>query len=539
MRSRVTQRERQLDYRVVGPLSSSLRSVPSSRQTTTGRESWQPDHSGGSRISFSCATRGQMGHGSGSSCQQGRRSLAQPTDSARGSRRSMEVMIQYLGDTGFSSSDRPLAAVTPANDVGRTEVLDRAAAQAGGAAAIDLSSLACVKSELEGRAGKFGDVFFEDLASLVHRTVSRTHSCGPIPTEATSKLKRIGEFVSERQRLLSQGIKDALTRVDSFPKLSAASLQTLASNTTTDGYFAGQNIITQGEYDDSSFRVLRRGQADIIVDGVVVDSVGKGAGIGEMSLLFGTRRSATVRCVTACEVIVLSRAAYQTEVSKLPETERTGGLECILLKFWDLVTSDEGVCNNTGVKQTTVPASVYRRLHIRTSKTLTMGADELDYDERERDEMAESDWKEDTQRYGLPADGRLTRTMFFDSMCQLVDLWAGGLDVSFVQFLTTLYDNIAEWSTTHSCPKFRPLVDVGCLGEEMERKRLEAQARNDADELKRRNQSLAEEQRRGEVRTPAALLLVPTHSVRLCATSVVTLADEAVSAAAGGAEAFG
>jgi hypothetical protein len=34
---------------------------------------------------------------------------------------------------------------------------------------------------------------------------------------------------------------------------------------------------------------------------------------------------------------VLNR--YQTEISKLPESQRQGGLEQILLKFWDLMVA--------------------------------------------------------------------------------------------------------------------------------------------------------------------------------------------------------
>jgi hypothetical protein len=266
---------------------------------------------------------------------------------------------------------------------------------------------AFVAEEIETRTGKYGDVFFEDLAALMHCSISRTQSSGAglLRTRTISKVKRVSEVELERQQLLSEGIRDALTRINSFPKLSQDALRALTSATTTDGFFAGQHMMTQGELGDF-FVVVRRGRVEVLVDGVVVDTVGKGAGMGEMSLLFGTRRSATARCVTPCEVILLNRAAYQTEISKLPEEERIGGLESILLKFWDLVASDDGIFNHTGTKQTTVPFSTYRKLHIRTAKTLTMAEDEPDFDEDECRKMSGSDWKEDTKRYGLQADGR-------------------------------------------------------------------------------------------------------------------------------------
>ena len=117
----------------------------------------------------------------------------------------------------------------------------------------------------------------------------------------------MSEIQVEREKLLCHGIKNALTRIDSFPNLSEDVLRALAKVTTSDGWFAGQNLMTQDELDDTFF-VIRRGRAEVIVDGVVVDTVGMGAGLGEMSLLFGTRRSATVKCVGPCEVIVLDRA---------------------------------------------------------------------------------------------------------------------------------------------------------------------------------------------------------------------------------------
>ena len=117
-----------------------------------------------------------------------------------------------------------------------------------------------------------------------------------------------------------------------------------------------------------------------------------------MSLLFGTRRNATVRCVGPCEVIVLTRASYQAEISRLPADQRIGKLESILLKFWDLVAADTGIFNSTGSKQQTVPFSTYRKLHIRITKTLTMPEDEPDYDEEESREIAAADWAEDVKR---------------------------------------------------------------------------------------------------------------------------------------------
>ena len=67
--------------------------------------------------------------------------------------------------------------------------------------------------------------------------------------------------------------------------------------------------------------------------------------------------------------------------------------------------------------------------------------------------------------------------MFFDSMYQLVDLWAGNLNVRFFAFLYTLFHNIAYWDESDNPEpmwKLRQLVDVGCIGEKFEEIKEEA-----------------------------------------------------------------
>ena len=83
-------------------------------------------------------------------------------------------------------------------------------------------------------------------------------------------------------------------------------------------------------------------------------------------------------------------------------------------------------------QQISVPFQVYRKLHVRTVKTLTCAEDPDEFDEDEERKIAGSDWMEDCKRYGLPPNGSLTMVQFFDSMYQLVDLWAADLQVSFL-----------------------------------------------------------------------------------------------------------
>jgi small-conductance mechanosensitive channel/CRP-like cAMP-binding protein len=80
-------------------------------------------------------------------------------------------------------------------------------------------------------------------------------------------------------------------------------------------YPAGQAIVTEGESGDSMF-VLARGDAAVTLsqtDGTVA-TLGAGAFFGEMSLLTGDTRSATVTAVTDCELIEVSADAFRRVV---------------------------------------------------------------------------------------------------------------------------------------------------------------------------------------------------------------------------------
>ena len=77
------------------------------------------------------------------------------------------------------------------------------------------------------------------------------------------------------------------------------------------------------------------------------------------------------------------------------------------------------VSNAEGKVRNEVAFSVYRQLHIRTSKTLTSACDIEGYDEDELRRSCGREWTEDCKKYGLQANGCLTITMFFDSMYQV------------------------------------------------------------------------------------------------------------------------
>jgi CRP-like cAMP-binding protein len=65
-----------------------------------------------------------------------------------------------------------------------------------------------------------------------------------------------------------------------------------------------ESLVKQGEPGDELF-LLFDGVLAVEVDGQVITEVGPGAILGEMALLQGGRRTATLRAVTPCRVAVL------------------------------------------------------------------------------------------------------------------------------------------------------------------------------------------------------------------------------------------
>ena len=89
----------------------------------------------------------------------------------------------------------------------------------------------------------------------------------------------------------------------------------LAAVSRSQLYAAGEAIVTEGDAGDSMF-VLARGEAVVTLSQTegVVATLRAGAFFGEMSLLTGDARSATVSAVTDCELIEVSADAFRRVV---------------------------------------------------------------------------------------------------------------------------------------------------------------------------------------------------------------------------------
>jgi CRP-like cAMP-binding protein len=88
-------------------------------------------------------------------------------------------------------------------------------------------------------------------------------------------------------------------------------------------YSPGEAIVRQGEQGVELF-AIERGEVEILVarkgaDPVRVGKLGPGAIFGEAALLTGEARTATIVALTECELLAVSRRAFQSVVQANPE----------------------------------------------------------------------------------------------------------------------------------------------------------------------------------------------------------------------------
>ena len=75
-------------------------------------------------------------------------------------------------------------------------------------------------------------------------------------------------------------------------------------------YEVGDEVITEGDVGDTAY-IVNAGRLAVLKGGIQVTELSEGDCFGEIALLSGVRRTATVRCVTACDLTMLVRDDFQ------------------------------------------------------------------------------------------------------------------------------------------------------------------------------------------------------------------------------------
>ncbi len=139
----------------------------------------------------------------------------------------------------------------------------------------------------------------------------------PFPIRTTYQTQRTitPEDDARARREELTRITALLRSLDLLATLTPEAQEQLAASVRTRPYEAGKVVIREGEEGDSFF-IIAKGRADVAVGastgvGRSVATLGPGTCFGEMSLLTGARRSATVRVLEDSELLVVDKAAFR------------------------------------------------------------------------------------------------------------------------------------------------------------------------------------------------------------------------------------
>lgn len=113
----------------------------------------------------------------------------------------------------------------------------------------------------------------------------------------------------------------SLQSIPMFRDVETSRLKLIAFTSMRLTVLAGRDLFTQGQVSDSAYIILD-GAADVLLVGPsgsrVVAQLGKNALVGEMGVILGEPRSATIRAASRMEVLQIPRENFMSLVTDMP-----------------------------------------------------------------------------------------------------------------------------------------------------------------------------------------------------------------------------
>jgi len=164
--------------------------------------------------------------------------------------------------------------------------------------------------------------YLEDYATLLEArdrilrriwyTVTREGQAFPYPHREIVRKKPAPTFHMD-----ASAIRESLRRIEILSPLGEEDLGALVPHVRLRVYGRGETVVRQGEEGDSLFIVLRGG-LEVRFDGKKVGELSEGEFFGEMSLLTGEKRHATVVAAAEVRLIEVSKEALAPVISSHP-----------------------------------------------------------------------------------------------------------------------------------------------------------------------------------------------------------------------------
>jgi CRP-like cAMP-binding protein len=167
------------------------------------------------------------------------------------------------------------------------------------------------------------NIISDSIRTNIWYALRRQHIHMPFPTR-TLHLERArhGHAPADLRRDPHEAVCDLLRQQGLFKSMSAEHLKLLVTRCPMQHYGTGETIIREGA-DGASMFVLVGGEAAVSVstggEPTRVATLRGGDCFGEMSLLTGETRSASVNALTDCEVMEITKSVFGDAIQRDPE----------------------------------------------------------------------------------------------------------------------------------------------------------------------------------------------------------------------------
>ena len=167
------------------------------------------------------------------------------------------------------------------------------------------------------------DVIAGEVRDRVWYALARAAIEIPVP-QRTIQMLDASSVTAERSRQNELVARETyLRKVDFLKDLPDGAIHTLAEMSETRLYDQAETIIRQGDQGEELF-IVRRGEVAVMLEEngqgrVEVARLGPGKFFGEMSLMTGEERRATVRTVNESEVLVVGKDAFSKVFDSYPD----------------------------------------------------------------------------------------------------------------------------------------------------------------------------------------------------------------------------
>lgn len=161
-----------------------------------------------------------------------------------------------------------------------------------------------------------------EIMDLIWYHFKRNNIEIPYPIRDINVRQVTAESCRAEEDTRAAGIVSLMKKVEILAPLSETELGALVQQVSIQSFASGETAVRQGDSGDS-FYIIKKGRVDVIVEkaeggAVVVATLGQGNFFGEMSLLTGEARTASIRAKEDAEFIVINKESFRSTLANNP-----------------------------------------------------------------------------------------------------------------------------------------------------------------------------------------------------------------------------